>query len=61
MAAIIILSDFEAQENKISVFPLFSPSICHEVMELDAIILVFPMLNFKPAFPTLFHLHQEAH
>ena len=28
----------------------FSPSICHEVMGLDAIILVFCMLNFKPAF-----------
>ena len=27
-----------------------SPSICHEVMELDAIILVFWMLSFKPAF-----------
>ena len=28
----------------------FSPSICHEVMGLDATILVFWMLNFKPAF-----------
>ena len=27
-----------------------SPSICHEVIELDAIILVFWMLSFKPAF-----------
>ena len=27
-----------------------SPSICHEVMGLDAIILVFWMLSFKPAF-----------
>ena len=27
-----------------------SPSICHEVMGLDAMILVFWMLNFKPAF-----------
>ena len=26
------------------------PSICLEVMELDAMILVFWMLNFKPAF-----------
>ena len=33
-----------------SLFPLFSPSICHEVMELDAMILVFPVLNFKPVF-----------
>ena len=28
-----------------------SPSICHEVMELDAMILVFWMLSFKPPFP----------
>ena len=28
----------------------FSPSICHEVMELDATISVFLMLSFKPAF-----------
>ena len=27
-----------------------SPSICHEVMGSDAIILVFRMLSFKPAF-----------
>ena len=28
-----------------------SPSICHEVMGLDAMIFVFWMLRFKPAFP----------
>ena len=28
----------------------FSPSICHEVIGLDAMILVFWMLSFKPAF-----------
>ena len=28
----------------------FYPSICHEVMRLDAIILVFWMLRFKPGF-----------
>ena len=26
------------------------PSICHEVMGLDAMILIFWMLNFKPTF-----------
>ena len=31
-------------------FPFFFPSICHEVMGLDAIILVFWMLSFKPIF-----------
>ena len=37
-----------------------SPSICHEVMGLDAMILVSWMLSFKPTFSTLlFHL-QEA-
>ena len=29
---------------------IFSPSICHEVMEPDAMILVFWLLSFKPAF-----------
>ena len=29
---------------------IVSPSICHEVMVLDTMILVFPMLNFKPTF-----------
>ena len=33
----------------------FSPSICHEVMGLNAMILVFWMLSFKPAF-SLFYL-----
>ena len=28
----------------------FPPSICHEVMEPDAMIFAFWMLNFKPAF-----------
>ena len=28
----------------------FSPSICHEVMELDAMILIFRMLKFQPTF-----------
>ena len=36
-----------------------SPSICHEVMGTDAIILVFWMLSFKPAF-SLSHFHQDA-
>ena len=29
---------------------VFSPSICHEVMGTDAMILVFQMLSFKPGF-----------
>ena len=40
---------------------IVSPSICHEVMEPEAVILVLWMLSFKPAFFTLlFHFHQEA-
>ena len=37
-----------------------SPSISHEVMGPDGMILVFWMLSFKPTFPLLFHFHQEA-
>ena len=41
MAAVTICSDFGAQENKtVTVFIIF-PSIYHEMMELDAMILVF--------------------
>ena len=50
MAAVTIHSDFEAQENKICHFFHYFPSICHEVMGLDAMVLVFWMLNFKSAF-----------
>ena len=38
-----------------------SPFICHEVMGLDAMILVFWMFSFKPTFFTLlFYFHQES-
>ena len=36
----------------------FSP-ICYEVMGSDAMILVFWILSFKPAFSLFFHPHQE--
>ena len=50
MAAVTICSDFGAQENKVChCFHCF-PSICHEVMGPDAMILVFWMLSFKPTF-----------
>ena len=39
MATVTVRSDFGAQKNKVS--HCVSPSICHEVMELDAMILVF--------------------
>ena len=39
----------------------FFPSICHEMRGLDAMILVFWMLSFKPAFSlSSFNPHQEA-
>ena len=41
MAAATICSDFGAQENKVCHCFHFSPSICHEVMGPDAIVLVF--------------------
>ena len=50
MASVIVHSDFRVQENKVGhCFHCF-PSICHEVMEPDAIIFVSWMLSFKPAF-----------
>ena len=50
MAVVTICSNFGAQENKIYHCFHFFPSICHKVMGLDAMILAFWMLSFKPAF-----------
>ena len=59
MAAVTICSDFGAQENKVCL--IVSPSICHEVMELGAMILSFLNTDFQARFFTLlFHFHQEA-
>ena len=41
---------WETPKHKVSHCFHFSPSICHEVMGSDAMILVFWMLSFKPAF-----------
>ena len=40
----------EPKEIKSVTISTVSPSICHEVMGLDAMILVFWMLSFKPTF-----------
>ena len=49
MTAVTIRSDFGAQEKKVCHCFLFSlPSLCREVMGLDAKILVFLMLSLKP-------------
>ena len=51
MAGVTIHSDFGAQENEIChCFYFFLPSICHEVMGLDAIIWVFKMLILSQLF-----------
>ena len=50
MAAITILSDFGDQKNKSATVSTVSPSICHEAMGPDAMILIFLMLSFKPTF-----------
>ena len=49
MAAVTVHSDFGAQKNKVLLCFHYFP-ICHEVMGPDAMILVFWMLSFKPAF-----------
>ena len=50
MAGVTLRSDFGAQENKICHCFCFFPSVCIEVMGLDAMILVFWMVSFKPDF-----------
>jgi len=54
MTAVTILSDFGAQENRVFPVSIVSLSICHEVMGLDAMILVLWMLSFKPGFSLSF-------
>ena len=51
----------EPKKIKSATASTVSPSICHEVMGPNVIILVCWMLSFKPTFLTLlFHFHQEA-
>ena len=40
----------EPQKIKSAIVSTVSPSVCHEVMRPDAMILVFWMLSFKPTF-----------
>ena len=40
----------EPRKIKTATVPTVSPSICHEMMGPDAMILAFWMLNFKPTF-----------
>ena len=50
MASVTICSDFGAQKIKSVTVYIVSPSICQEVMRLDAMILVFWMSSFKSTF-----------
>ena len=50
MAAITICNDFGAPQNKVWQCFHYFPIYLHEVMEPDAMILVFWMLSFKPVF-----------
>ena len=51
MAVITNYSDFwSTKKIKSATVSTISPSICHEVMGPDAMILVFWMLSYKPTF-----------
>jgi len=50
MASVMICSDLKPKKIKVCHSFSFSPFICLEVMGLDAMILVFCMLSYKPAF-----------
>ena len=43
----VILEPLKIKSHTVSIV---SPSVCHEVMGLEAMIFVFKMLRFKPAF-----------
>ena len=53
VAAITVMI-LESKKIKSVTASTFPPSICHELMGPDAMILVFWMLNFKPAFSLSF-------
>ena len=50
MAVVTICSDFGTPRYKVCHCFHVSPSICHEVMGPEAMILGFWMLSFKPTF-----------
>ena len=54
MDTVIICSDFGPPKIKSVTVSIVSPSICHEVMGPEAMILIFCMLSFKPAFSLSF-------
>ena len=51
MAAVTIRSDFGAPQNiKPATVSIVSPSICHEMMGPDAMIITFLMLSLSQPF-----------
>ena len=60
MAAVTICSDFGTQKIKSVTVSIVSSSICHEVMGLDGMMLVFWMLSFKPTFRNLGKLKKKG-
>ena len=61
VARVTVCTDLGTHENKVCHFFHCFPIFCHELMRLDAMILVFSMLSFKPPFSfSSFHPHQEA-
>ena len=59
MASVTICSDFGAQENIVTV-SIVSPSICHEVMGPDAMILVFYLSFLNVEFSYYWLLNNAA-
>ena len=53
----VILEPKKVKYAAVSTFP---QSICHEVMGLDAMILVFECRVLGQLFTFLFHFHQET-
>ena len=51
---------FEPTKIKSLTVSTVCPSISHEVMGPDAMILVFSLLSFKSTFSLCSHFHQEA-
>ena len=56
----VILEPIKIKSDTVSTVSPVSPSICHEVMGPDAMILVFWMLSFKPTFHSLLSLSSRG-
>ena len=50
----------EPKKIKSVTISTISPSIPHEVMELDAMFFIYGIFRFRPVFSLLCHLYQEA-